>query len=69
VWRIAGNIVEMFTYAAVYLIISLVAMKIVAASLSSETEKQISDNNIAIGLVFAAVFVGVAIVISTVIQR
>ena len=67
-WKLMGTIVEMFIYASVYMIISLVAVKIVAASLSPEFEKKITENNMAFGLVFAAVFVGLALVLSAVIK-
>jgi hypothetical protein len=67
-WKVFDNIVEMFIYASVYLLISMVAVKIVAASFSSDFERKITENSIGFSLILAAVFIGVALVLSTVIR-
>jgi hypothetical protein len=67
-WKMIGNIVEMFMYGSVYMIICLIAVKIAAASLSADFEKRVSENSLAFGLVFAAIFVGLAIVLSSVMR-
>jgi hypothetical protein len=67
-WKVFGNIVEMFIYASVYLLISMGAVKIVAASFSSDCERKITENSIGFSLILAAVFIGMALVLSTVIR-
>jgi hypothetical protein len=66
-WRILGNIVEMFVYASVYMIIAIIAVKIVAASLPYDTERRASEIT-GSSLVFAAVFIGLALLLSAVIK-
>jgi hypothetical protein len=45
-WKIFGNIIEMFIYASVYLLIAIVAAKIAAAAFSSDFERRITENSI-----------------------
>lgn len=66
-WRMLGNIVEMFVYASVYMIIAIVAVKIVAASFPYDVEKKTSDST-GSSLVFAAVFIGLALLLSAIIK-
>ena len=66
--KILGNIVEMFIYASVYMVIAMVAMKIMAATLSPETEHRNPDGNMGLSLILAAVLIGLAVVLSTVIR-
>ena len=42
-WRILSNIVEIFVYATVYMIIVLISMKIVGATISSDFERKITE--------------------------
>ncbi len=62
-----SNIVEMVVYASVYLLISMVALKIVGAGFASGHDKPPSENSNSF-LVVAALLIGIAIVISTVIR-
>ena len=68
-WRMVGNIVEMFVYASVYLIVVLVATKIVGASFSADFEKKISEEgNLGPSLICAAICIGIAILFASVIR-
>ncbi len=67
-WRIIGNVIEMFIYGSVYVLITIIAVKIVGASLASDIEHKIAENNIGFSLILAAVFIGMAIILSTVIR-
>ena len=68
-WRLLGNIVEMFVYASVYLIVVLIATKIVGASFSADFEKRISDEgNLGYALICAAICIGMAILFASVIR-
>jgi hypothetical protein len=67
-WKILGNIIEILIYASVYMLITMVAMKLVAASLSSDFERKVPENSMGFSLVLAAVFIGIALIISTVIR-
>jgi len=68
-WRMLGNIVEMFIYASVYLIVILIATKVVGASFSADFEKKISDEgNLGYALICAAICIGMAILFASVIR-
>jgi uncharacterized membrane protein YjfL (UPF0719 family) len=68
-WRIVGNIVEMFVYASVYLIVVLVATKIVGASFSADFEKKISEEgHLGHSLICAGICIGMAILLAAVIR-
>ncbi|MCX8022818.1 MAG: hypothetical protein N2745_08615 [Syntrophorhabdaceae bacterium] len=68
-WRSLGNIIEMFVYAAVYLIIALISLKVIGATFTTDFEKRISeDNNTGLALICAALFIGLAILLSTVVR-
>jgi hypothetical protein len=68
-WKLLGNIIEMFVYSAVYMIIVLISLKIVGATFASDFEKKISeDNNIGLSIICACVFIGFAILLSTLIR-
>ena len=67
-WKVLGNIIEMFVYSAVYILIALVAFKIVGATLTSEFEKKISeDGNLALSLIAAGLFIGLALLLAAVV--
>ena len=38
-WRVLSNIIEMFVYSAVYIIIVLIMLKVFGATFTSEFEK------------------------------
>ncbi len=68
-WKILGNIIEMCVYAAVYMIIMLVALKIVGAIFSTDFEKKISEEgNIGLAMICACLFMGIAILLSAVVK-
>jgi uncharacterized membrane protein YjfL (UPF0719 family) len=67
-WKLFGNIVEMFIYASVYMIISLIALKITAAAFMPDLEKKLSENNTAFSLLCASVFIGMALILSSVLR-
>ncbi len=68
-WRVLGNIVEIFVYASVYLIIVLIATKVVGASFSADFEKKMSDDgNLGYALICAAICIGMAILLAAVVR-
>ena len=68
-WRMLGNIIEMFVYASVYLIVVLIATKIVGASFSGDFEKRISEEgNLGYCLICAAICIGMAILLASVLR-
>ncbi len=68
-WRVVSNIVEMLVYASVYLIIVLISLKVVGASFSADFEKKISDDgNLGYSLICAAMCIGMAILLASIIR-
>jgi hypothetical protein len=67
-WKILGNIIEILIYASVYMLITMVAMKLVTANLSSDLERKVPENGMGFSLILAAVFIGMALIVSTVIR-
>ena len=68
-WRILGNIVEIFVYATVYMIIVLVSLKVVGATISSDFERRIAEEgNVGFSLICAALFIGMALLVSSVLR-
>ncbi len=68
-WRVLGNVVEMFVYSAVYMIIALISLKIVGATFTPDFERKVSEeNNIGLAVVCAAVFIGLGLVLSSVVR-
>jgi hypothetical protein len=68
-WKLLGNIVEMFVYSAVYMIIALVSVKIVGAIFSTDFEKKISEEgNIGLSLICACIFIGLAVLLATIVR-
>lgn len=66
-WKIISNIIEIFIYSAVYLFISIVAVKILGASLSSDFEKKIAaEGNTGLSVICGCLLIGIAIIISSV---
>jgi uncharacterized membrane protein YjfL (UPF0719 family) len=68
-WKTVGNVIEMFVYSAVYVIIVLVALKIVGAMFSTDFEKKIADGgNIGLAIICGCVFLGIALLLSSIIR-
>ncbi len=68
-WRVLGNIIEIFVYASVYLIIVLIATKVVGASFSADFEKKMSDDgNLGYALICAAICIGMAILLAAIVR-
>lgn len=68
-WTLLGNILEMFVYAAVYLIISIVSLKIIGASFFVDFDRKIAEeNSLSLSLLCAAIFIGLALLLSSVIR-
>lgn len=68
-WTLLGNILEMFVYAAVYLIISIVSLKIIGASFFVDFDRKIAEENSpSLSLLCAALFIGLALLLSSVIR-
>lgn len=67
-WAMLGKVLEMFVYSAVYMIISIVSLKIIGASFFADFERKIADeNSLSVSLICAAVFIGLALLLSSVI--
>jgi uncharacterized membrane protein YjfL (UPF0719 family) len=68
-WKILGSIIEMCIYSAVYMVIVLVALKIVGATFSTDFEKKISEEgNTGLAIICGCLFISVAILLSTVVR-
>ncbi len=64
-WKVLANSVEMLIYTAVFIILSLIAVKIVGATFSTDFEKKIADeNNMALAVIVASLFIGLAIIVA-----
>jgi uncharacterized membrane protein YjfL (UPF0719 family) len=67
--RVLGNVIEMFVYAVVYMIIVLVSVKIIGAVFTTDFEKKISEeNNVALSIICACILIGLAIVVAAVLK-
>jgi len=67
--KVLGNIIEMFVYSAVYMIIVLVCVKIIGAIFTTDFEKKISEeNNVALSIICACVLIGIALLVAAVIR-
>ncbi len=68
-WKVFSNIIEMFIYSAVYMVIVLISLKIVGSMFSTDFEKKISeDGNVGLSIICACVFIGLALLLSTLIR-
>jgi hypothetical protein len=66
-WKVLANSVEILIYAAVFIILSLVAVKIVGATFTTDFEKKIADeNNMALAIIVASLFIGLAIIVASI---
>lgn len=67
-WVMLGKVLEMFVYAAVYMIIAIVSLKIMGASFFADFEKKIAgENSLSVSLFCAATLIGLALILSSVI--
>ncbi len=66
-WKVLANSVEMLIYAAVFIILSLIAVKIVGATFTTDFEKKIADeSNMALAIIVASLFIGLAIIVASI---
>jgi hypothetical protein len=68
-WKILGNVIEIFVYSAVYMIVALVSVKIAGAVFAADFEKKIADEgNLGLAIICACIFIGLALVLSSVVR-
>ena len=68
-WRVLSNIIEMFVYSAVYIIIGLIMLKVFGATFTSEFEKKISeDGNMALSILCAGLLIGLSLLLASIIR-
>jgi hypothetical protein len=68
-WKVFENIIGMFIYAAVYVVIVMVTLKVVGATLSPNADGKISDEgNVGLAIIFASLAMGLAILLSSVVR-
>lgn len=67
--KVLENVVAMFVYGAAYLIIIIIAAKIVGATITQQYEKKIADdNNTGLAVMMAGFYVGMAILLASIIR-
>ncbi len=58
-----GNLVEIFVYSSVYVLIVILGMKVIGASISADFEKRIiQEGAIGLSIIISSFFIGVAII-------
>jgi uncharacterized membrane protein YjfL (UPF0719 family) len=68
-WKVLSNVIEMFVYSAIYIIIALVSLKIVGATFTSEFEKKISDDgNLPLSIICAGFLIGLSLLLASIIR-
>ena len=68
-WKMLNNVIEMFVYSAVYIVIALVSLKIFGAALTSEFEKKISDDsNLSLSVICAGLLIGLSLLLASVVR-
>jgi len=68
-WRVLSNIIEMFVYSAVYIIIVLIMLKVFGATFTSDFEKKISeDGNMALSILCAGLLIGLSLLLASIIR-
>jgi hypothetical protein len=68
-WKLVSNVIEMFVYSAVYMIIVLVAVKIAGSVFSTDFERKISDEgNIGLAIICGCIFIGTAVLLASIIR-
>jgi uncharacterized membrane protein YjfL (UPF0719 family) len=64
-----NNVIEMFVYSAIYIVIALVSIKIFGAALTSEFEKKISDDsNLSLSVICAGLLIGLSLLLASVVR-
>jgi uncharacterized membrane protein YjfL (UPF0719 family) len=64
-----NNVIEMFVYSAIYIVIALVSIKIFGAALTSEFEKKISDDsNLSLSVICAGLLIGLSLLLASAIR-
>lgn len=64
-----GNLVKIFIYSAVYVVILIIGTKVIGAVISPDFEKRIIQNgSIALSIILSAFFIGVAIIFSSIVR-
>jgi uncharacterized membrane protein YjfL (UPF0719 family) len=67
--KVLGNVIEMFVYSAVYVIIVLISLKIVGSTFTTDFEKKISEEgNTGLSIICACIFIGIAIIVAAVLR-
>jgi uncharacterized membrane protein YjfL (UPF0719 family) len=68
-WKVLSNVIEMFVYSAIFIIIALVSLKVFGATLTSEFEKKISDEgNLALSVICAGLLIGLSLLLASIIR-
>jgi uncharacterized membrane protein YjfL (UPF0719 family) len=68
-WKVFENIIGMFVYAAVYVVIVMIALKVVGATLSPNADGKISEEgNVGLAIVFGSLLIGLAILLASVVR-
>jgi len=68
-WRVLSNVIEMFVYSAIYIIIALVSLKIFGATFTSEFEKKISEEaNLPLSIMCAGLLIGLSLLLASIIR-
>lgn len=68
-WKVLSNVIEMFVYSAIYIIIALVSVKIVGSTFTSEFEKKISDDgNLPLSIICAGLLIGLSLLLASIIR-
>jgi uncharacterized membrane protein YjfL (UPF0719 family) len=68
-WRVLSNVIEMFVFSAIYIIIALVSLKILGATFTSEFEKKISeDGNLPLSIISAGLLIGLSLLLASIIR-
>jgi uncharacterized membrane protein YjfL (UPF0719 family) len=68
-WKMLNNVIEMFVYSAIYIVIALVSLKIFGAALTSEFEKKISDDsNVSLSVICAGLLIGLSLLLASVVR-
>ena len=68
-WRVLSNVIEMFVYSAIYIIIALVSLKIFGATFTSEFDKKISeDANLPLSIMCAGLLIGLSLLLASIIR-
>ncbi|HEY3275744.1 MAG TPA: DUF350 domain-containing protein [Syntrophorhabdaceae bacterium] len=68
-WKILGNVIEIFVYSAVFMVVALVCLKVTGSIFTPDFEKKIvEEGNIGLAIVCGCLFIGLALVVSSVMR-